>query len=69
MAKAQEGTQPEGNIPPEQEIAYHQGAINALAKEREGLHQMLQIVEATLNGHFKRLEELGVKFDVPQDKK
>ena len=54
MAKAQEGTQPEGNIPPEQEIAYH---------------QMLQIVEATLNGHFKRLEELGVKFDVPQDKK
>jgi len=53
------------NIPPEQEVAYHQGAINALAKEREGLMQMLQIVEATLNGHFKRLEELGVKFDQP----
>ena len=43
------------NITPEQEIPYHQGALNTLVKEREGLMQMLQVVEATMNGHVKRL--------------
>lgn len=56
-------------VPPEQEIAYHQGAINALAKEREGLQQMLGIVEATLNGHFQRMKELGVEFKGLDEKK
>lgn len=55
------------NVTPEQEIAYHQGAINSLVKEREGLMQMLQVVEATLNGHFTRLKELGVNFEEPKD--
>lgn len=51
------------NVPPEQEIPYHKGAVNTLIKEREGLMQMQQVVEATLNGHLKRLKELGVSFD------
>ncbi len=46
----------------EQEIAFHQGALTTLAKEREGLSQMLGIVEQTMQAHLKRLEELGVKL-------
>lgn len=51
------------NIPPEQEMAYHQGALNSLAKEREGLLQMVQVVEASMNSHITRLKEMGFKFE------
>ncbi len=46
----------------EQEIAFHQGALTTLAKEREGLLQMVSIVEQSMQAHLKRLEELGVKL-------
>ncbi len=46
----------------EQEIAFHQGALTTLVKEREGLGQMLAVVEQTMQAHLKRLEELGVKL-------
>lgn len=53
-------------MPKEQEIAFHQGSLNTLVKEREGLMQMVQVVEATIQGHMKRMEELGVKFEQPK---
>lgn len=62
-------TEQNQNITPDQEIAYHQGALNTLIKEREGLVNMLQIVEATMNGHVKRLQELGVQFEDPNKNK
>ena len=49
-----------------EEIAYHKGAANTLLKEREGLLQMINIVDSTLKGHFARLKELGVEFDEPK---
>jgi len=54
-------------MPKEQEIAFHQGALNTLVKEREGLVQMVQVVEATIQGHMKRMEELGIKFEQPKE--
>ena len=44
----------------DEEIGYHKGAIFTLMKEREGLAQMLQIVEQLLQAHIKGLKELGV---------
>ena len=46
----------------EQEIAFHQGALNTLINERNELFKMIQNVEAVMQGHIKRLGELGVKI-------
>ena len=54
-------------MPKEQEITFHQGALNTLVKEREGLMQMVKVVEATIQGHMKRMEELGIKFEQPKE--
>jgi hypothetical protein len=53
-------------VPVPEEIAYHKGCVNTLLKEREGLAQMIQIVDGTLKGHFKRLKELGLDFEEPK---
>lgn len=45
----------------EQEIAFHQGALNTLVNERNELFKIIQNVEAVMQAHLKRLEELGVK--------
>ncbi|KHO55286.1 MAG: hypothetical protein QT10_C0003G0003 [archaeon GW2011_AR19] len=46
----------------EQEIAFHQGALNTLINERNELFKMIQNVEGIMQAHIKRLEELGVKI-------
>ena len=48
----------------EQEIAFHQGALNTLINERNELFKMIKNVEAVMQMHIKRLEELGVKMQV-----
>lgn len=53
---------PKEEVSKEQEIGYHQGALNTLAAERAELFKMLQNVEAIMQAHLKRLEELGVKI-------
>ena len=47
----------------EQEIAFHQGAINTLVAERNELVKMVGNVDTILQMHMKRLEELGIKFE------
>ena len=47
----------------DQEIGYHQGAINTLVSERNELLKMAQVVESLIQAHAKRLEELGYKFE------
>ncbi len=49
-------------ISKEEEIGFHKGALNTLANERNELFKMLQNVEAIMQAHIKRLEELGVKI-------
>ncbi len=53
-------------ISKEEEIGFHKGALNTLANERNELFKMLQNVEAIMQAHIKRLEELGVK--IPKSK-
>ncbi|GAJ23304.1 unnamed protein product, partial [marine sediment metagenome] len=43
------------------EIGFHQGALNTLVNERNELFKMIQNIEAIIQAHLKRLEELGVK--------
>ena len=49
-------------MPKETEIGFHQGALNTLINERNELFKMIQNVEAVMQAHIKRLEELGVKI-------
>ena len=48
----------------EQEVAFHQGALNTLINERNELFKLIQNVEGVMQAHIKRLEELGVKIQV-----
>lgn len=46
----------------EEEIGFHKGSLNTLVAERNELIKMAQTVEAIMQAHLKRLEELGVKI-------
>ncbi len=48
----------------EEEIGFHKGALSTLAAERNEIFKMIQNVEAIMQAHIKRLEELGVKLEV-----
>lgn len=50
----------------EEEVGYHKGSVNTLVNERNELLKIVQIVEALLQSHLKRLEELGVKVNKKQ---
>ena len=49
-------------ISKDEEIGFHKGALNTLVAERNELFKMIQNVEAIMQAHMKRLEELGVKI-------
>ncbi len=49
-------------IPKDMEIGFHQGTLNTLVAERNELIKMIQNIEAIMQAHIKRLEELGVKI-------
>ena len=59
--KPQLNEQPQ--ISKEEEIGFHKGALNTLVAERNELVKMIGNVEAIMQGHLKRLEELGVKLE------
>ena len=48
-------------MPKDVEIGFHQGAITTLVNERNEIVRMVSNVEAIIQAHVKRLEELGVK--------
>lgn len=54
-------------MPKEMEIGFHQGALNTLAAEKSALIEMIQKVDVFMQGHIKRLEELGVKVEKRQN--
>jgi len=64
----QEENQPQ--MEPQEEIGFHKGALNTLVAERNELVKMIGNIEAIMQAHLKRLEELGVKIPVqPAEKK
>jgi len=44
----------------EEMIGFHKGALTTLAKEREEMGRILQIVEQLMQMHVKSLQDLGV---------
>jgi len=49
-----------GNTSNEEQIGFHKGSLTTLAKEREEMLRILQIVEQLMQMHIKSLKELGV---------
>ena len=56
MAKKQEGSKDE-------QVGFHKGALATLAKEREEMMKILQIVEQLMQMHIKALKDLGVDLE------
>ena len=44
----------------DEQIGFHKGSLATLAKEREELMRILQIVEQLMQMHIKELKDLGV---------
>jgi len=63
LEKALKNKSDEMKISKEEEIGFHKGALNTLAAERNELVKMIGNVEAIMQMHLKRLEELGVKIE------
>ena len=59
---AKNEAQKKSSMSKEEEIGYHKGAVTTLINERNELVRMIQAVEAIMQAHIKRLEELGVKI-------
>lgn len=46
----------------DEEIGYHKGCLSTLINERNEIIKIVQLTEALMQAHIKRLKELGVKF-------
>ncbi|HLD06736.1 MAG TPA: hypothetical protein VJC16_04350 [Candidatus Nanoarchaeia archaeon] len=46
-----------------EQVGFHKGALSTLAKERQELLRLLQIVEQLMQVHVKGLKELGVDLE------
>jgi len=57
------------DIPEQEEIGFHKGSLNTLVAERNELIKMVQNIEAIMQAHLKRLEEMGVKIETQAPEK
>jgi hypothetical protein len=65
---ANTGNSGQGQVSKEEEIGFHKGALNTLVNERNELVKIIQNVEAVMQAHIARLEQLGVKVPVQGQK-
>ena len=47
----------------DEQVGFHKGALTTLAKEREEMLKILQIVEQLMQMHLKSLKDLGVDLE------
>ena len=47
----------------DEQIGFHKGALSTLAKEREEMMKILNIVEQLMQMHIKSLKDLGVDLE------
>ena len=47
----------------EEQVGFHKGSLTTLAKEREEVLRILQIVEQLMQMHIKGLKDLGVDLE------
>ena len=67
---AEQNASGKGNLPQmpkEEEIGYHKGALNTLMNERNELIKIIQVVDSYIQGHMKRLQDLGVEIKQGQN--
>jgi|TARA_Y100000310_G_C20633672_1_gene790025 hypothetical protein len=55
-------------ISKEEQIGFHKGSLSTLAKERQELARLLQIVETLMTSHIKALKDLGVDLEAEAKK-
>ena len=46
-----------------EQVGFHKGSLTTLAKERQELGRILQIVEQLMQMHLKALKDLGVDLE------
>ncbi len=47
----------------DEQVGFHKGALSTLAKEREEMLKILNVVEQLMKLHVKALKELGVDLE------
>ena len=52
-----------------EQIGFHKGSLTTLAKEREAVLGMLQVVEQLMQMHLKALKDMGVDLEAESKKK
>ena len=55
-------------ISTDEEIGFHKGALSTLAKEREEMIKILQIVEQLMTMHINSLKKLGIDLEKEAEK-
>ncbi|MAG45451.1 MAG: hypothetical protein CMH63_01615 [Nanoarchaeota archaeon] len=53
----------ENNMNKDEQIGFHKGSIATLAKEREELVKIVQVVEQIMQAHNESLKKLGVDLE------
>ena len=53
-------TKKTGDVSKDEQVGFHKGALSTLAKEREEMLKIVQVVEQLMQMHVKALQELGV---------
>lgn len=48
------------DVSKEEQVGFHKGALSTLAKERQELLKMVNVVEQLMQMHVKALQDLGV---------
>jgi len=56
------------SVSKDEQIGFHKGALATLAKEREEMVKILQIVEQLMQAHLKGLKDLGVDLEAEAKK-
>jgi len=52
----------------EEQVGFHKGALTTLAKERQEMLRILQVVEQLMQAHLKALKDLGVDLEAEAKK-
>lgn len=60
---AKPAAKPTGGASKDEQIGFHKGALSTLAKEREEMLKILNIVEQLMQMHVAAMKELGVDLE------
>ena len=61
--KAEAKSEKEEGASRDEQVGFHKGALSTLAKERQEMLKILNIVEQLMQMHIKALKDLGVDLE------